>query len=194
MNRYKKTLPLLFACLLFSACSAGMIKPELAPEILTSAPYATNLRQPEVPEDMTPFEDLSDLKLARLEEDPALGEISEIPILGTVPAGLKAAYSVNPEELLVTYEDPMGGDRSIVIYGTFSEDAPSLLTDISQGTWLDKTKLGSREFYLLTAAAGSDDKEAYTLADQWFIQVSATGFTEAEFQAVLRTLKIVSLI
>lgn len=192
MNR--TILSLCLTALLLTACSGGMTKPELDPQILTSAPYATNLRQPDVPGDLTPFDDLSALKLARLEEDPALGEISEIPILGTVPAGLEAAYRISPEELIVSYEDPMGAGRSIVLYGTYSDDAPALLDDISQGTWLDKTRLGSRDFYLLTAASTAEDREAYTLAARWFIQVSASGFTDAEFQAILRTLKIVSLI
>lgn len=182
-------IPLLLLSL--TGC-ASRSKPELKPQIYTSAPIATNLRTSTVPEGMFPYDSLPAMKKARLDQDPNLGEINAVPILSPVPDGLKPAYRANPDEVLVEYQDELA-KRTIRVYGFFTEEPSSLLEEHIQETYFHNTTIAGRSFYILAEYNPDQEREAYTLEGQWFIHVFASGIEEDEFKRLLGTLKLSSL-
>lgn len=187
-----RILTLLLIGLVLTACSS-MNKPELDPIIRTSAPTATNLRSTSVPEGMFAYDSLQAMRKAWQDQDPNLGDMSQVPILGQAPAGMKAAFSAKPDEAAIAYLDEAGEGRSIMIYGYYGEDPDAMVAEFGETDYFSGTSIGGRTFHLLTDHADDTNREAYTLEDEWFIHVFASGFTAEEFDDLLADLRLTSL-
>lgn len=184
-------LPLILATVLTLTGCGRLVKPELTPQIHTSAPPATNLRTQAVPEGMSSYDSLPAMKQAWLDLDPNLGDIDAAPILEMIPAGLSPAYSANPEEVMVVYSDDLNIDRSVTLYGYFSDDPQSLLEDFSQESYFEGSTIGGEDFHILAEHADDANREAYTMTEDWFIHIFASGFSAEEFTEILNSLKLV---
>lgn len=180
-----KLLSLTLVTVIALAACGKLEKPELKPQIYTSAPHATNLRSATTPDEMMAYDSLEAIRQAWLDLDSNLGDLDGVPILEPGPLGMTPSFSANPEEVVVSYLDKVSSQKSITIYGYFSDNPQTLLEDFSESTYFETTQIGDNEFHLLTEQADDSSREAYTIKDQWFLHIFAEGFSEAEFNDIL---------
>lgn len=174
----------IIATFILTGCG-NLAKPELKPQIHTSAPHATNLRSATTPEEMVAYDSLAEIRQAWLDLDSNLGDLDGVPILDPSPEGMSPSFSANPEEVVVSYMDKVSSKKSITIYGYFTDSPQTLLEDFSESTYFETSHIGDQEFHLLMNQADDSSREAYTIKDQWFIHIFAEGFSEVEFSDLL---------
>lgn len=177
---------LLLLPLTFSGCSREDRKPELTPEILTSAPHATNLRKYTVPEGMSTYIDLPAMAEARESGDSQLMDVDRVFVLGEEPADLSPSFKAQNGEVMVVYRNIADNDRSFLIYQYPSLEPAALLED--QAVFYSTEEIAGEPFHILDQAVQDPDQEAYAIREGWLIHLRAIGFTEEEFRDALADL------
>lgn len=120
--------------------------------------------------------------------DPAdnLSLISRIYLPAENPKGLQPLFSVNEEGLMVTYMNLMKSDRIFGIHQQYSSDPLKLLK--AKAKSLSTKQIGEELFYVSGDPWPEELKNIYMIREDLMIQITAQGFSEAEFIKTLEGL------
>ena len=129
-------------------------------------------------------EEIFALKAVNPAENLAL--LSRVYLPAENPKGLQPVFSVNEEGLMIAYMNLMKSDRILSIHHQYSSDPLKLLKAKSKS--LSTKQIGEELFYVAGDSRTEELKNVYMIREDLLIQITAQGFSEAEFVNTLKGL------